>query len=360
MNENSNDIEFNILLKKIFLKRFFLIKTLIVFMLIGISIALLSENRFTAETVFIPQLSDSQTQGSVSGGLGNLASLAGLSLDGKSGNDFPPSLYPRIIRNANFQLSLLSAPLVMTNGDTLTYRQYFSDVYKPGKLHLISKYTIGLPGLLISSLKKSGDPIEAPDRGLIQFNPKDKQLIDGMMGQINVSPNVGDGYVEISFEMPDPYLAAQMVATTQNLLNKELTKYKVNKIEAELSFLEDRYNERKIEFEKIQSQLAEFRDNNQQLNTAFAKNEIQMLENKYELALSIFKNLSKQVEDTKIQIAKDTPLMTTIQPITIPLTRSSPNRVLIVFMFLFAGLGFGIVRVLLADWFYDLRITLKS
>jgi LPS O-antigen subunit length determinant protein (WzzB/FepE family) len=47
--------------------------------------------------------------------------------------------------------------------------------------------------------------------------------------------------------------------------------------------------------------------------------------------------LASQVEQAKLQVNKDTPVFTTIKPVTIPFERSAPKRSLIVITFLFLG-----------------------
>jgi uncharacterized protein involved in exopolysaccharide biosynthesis len=47
--------------------------------------------------------------------------------------------------------------------------------------------------------------------------------------------------------------------------------------------------------------------------------------------------LAKQLEQAKIQVKKDTPIFTVIEPVTIPLEKSKPNRPLIVVMGLILG-----------------------
>ena len=58
--------------------------------------------------------------------------------------------------------------------------------------------------------------------------------------------------------------------------------------------------------------------------------------------------LASSVEQAKLQVNKDTPVFTVIEPVTVPFERSAPKRSLIVVIWTFLGLvlstGYVLVR----------------
>ena len=58
--------------------------------------------------------------------------------------------------------------------------------------------------------------------------------------------------------------------------------------------------------------------------------------------------MAKQLEQAKIQVKETTPILTIIDPVTIPLERSKPKRALILVLFTFLGgfAGIGLVLIL--------------
>jgi len=58
--------------------------------------------------------------------------------------------------------------------------------------------------------------------------------------------------------------------------------------------------------------------------------------------------LAKQLETQRLQVKKDTPLFTVLQPVSIPLEKSAPKRALILSVYLFLGfvlsLGYVLVK----------------
>ena len=79
-NFEEDSIDIIAILKSIWKARKLIIKTTSVFFIIGCIVALLSPVVYTAQTTFVPQVSEDQMSSS-KGGLGSLASLAGINLN---------------------------------------------------------------------------------------------------------------------------------------------------------------------------------------------------------------------------------------------------------------------------------------
>ena len=61
---------------------------------------------------------------------------------------------------------------------------------------------------------------------------------------------------------------------------------------------------------------------------------------------SVFQELAGQVEQAKIQVNKDTPIFTIIEPVSVPLERSKPKRSMMVIIWTFLGGVFSVGWVL--------------
>ncbi len=356
-NFRKNEVDFLVLIKPLFERKWYVVKAVTFFAILGLFVAFYSETTFVADTIFIPQVSESGASSGLSGNLGGLASLAGIEIGTGQSMDFPPALYPKLLENVSFQLKLLETPLVVKGQtDTVTYREYYLSIHRESLLSLIGKYTLGLPSILINAIKGKSDESTADlSNGFIEVSDKDKMLITDMLNQVTIDPNIKGGYVSLSFTMPDKYLAAQMASHLEGLIHKELIQYQTNKVMMELRNVESRYEERKLEFESVKQNLATFRDRNQNLNTEISRGELSQLEDEYDLSFSIYKDLARQLEETKLRVARDTPLITTIKPIVIPFKKSGPQRVLIFFVFSFAGGCFAVGKIYLIFWLKGMK-----
>ncbi|GGC36940.1 Wzz/FepE/Etk N-terminal domain-containing protein [Belliella aquatica] len=325
---DEDEIDLLALAKTVWSKRRQVISITLVFMLIGLAVALLSPKEFTASSTFIPQTSESGKGG------GSLGGMSG-------GSEIPPALYPKFVSSVQFRKALLNAPINVEGlNETVTYSKYYEEVAQPGLLANIKKYTFGLPDLIIQAIKGKSEVtvIQTEEGDLIRLNEEEVKHFKRLEGQLSVSPNVKEGFVTLSFVMPEPLMAAQMTQYAQELLQNEVIAYKISNAREQLNYTEERFKEKKAEFDQIQSRLANFRDRNQNISSATAMNQMERLEAEYNFAFNIYTELAKQLEQAKLQVSKDTPIFSVIQPVTIPTEKSAPKRPLILVIFTILGL----------------------
>ena len=112
-----------------------------------------------------------------------------------------------------------------------------------------------------------------------------------------------------------------------------------------MDFIQSRYNEAKKNFEDIQIRRAAFRDANTNTNKYSARVEAEKLDAEYTLAMNLYSELATQLEQAKIEVKKDTPILTVVRPVTIPYKKSKPQRLQILVAFAFLGVvaGAGLV-----------------
>lgn len=342
-----DEIDLLELTKTIWSQRRLILAITLTFMILGLIIGLLSQSEFTATSTFIPKTNDSSKP---SGSLGGLASLAGINLSGIGGgnSDIPPSLYPKFVSSVKFKRALLEAKINVDGIDNaVTYANYYEEIAEPGTLHQLKKYTIGLPFLLLESIKGESEEeiVKTMDNGLIHITKEEVKHFERIENQLKVTPNDKDGFVVLAFKMPEPLMAAQMAKFAEELLQKEIIEYRIQNAKEQLRYTEERFLEKKEEFDDVQSRLANFRDRNQNLSSAWVLNQLQKLESEYSFAFNIYNQLAAQLEQSKLQVSKDTPVLSVIQPVSIPTEKSAPNRTLILILSVVLGLicGFGYI-----------------
>ncbi len=328
------------------------IKTVVAFMAIGLFIAIFTPKEFTASTTMLPA-SDSKKIG---GNLSGLASLAGINLGSMGGEGgISPTLYPQIVNSIPFQKELLQTPLTIEGqSKKVTYSHYYTDIYSPGLLGYLKKYTIGLPGLLIKSIKGKPDN-RSPERSrreqpttdnqLLTISNEENGLIKQLSDQLVLNVNDKDGYVSLAATMPEAISAAELTLRAQELLQQYIISFKVLKSSESLKFIQERYAEKEKEFKAAQQQLARFRDRNQFVNSALAQTTLERLQSEKDLAQGVYTELAKQLETQQIQVKEDTPVFTVLKPVSVPIEKSKPNRplILIIWTLLGGGIGIGMV-----------------
>jgi len=247
----NDSIDLIALLKKLWAGKKTIIKTTLVFFVIGLFVAVFSKNQYTAETTFVP-LVQSDTPG---GKLGGLASLAGISLGGGvSNSEISPELYPEIVSSIPYQKELLATPLTIEGfSEKIPYASYYQHHYSPGVLGYLKKYTLGLPGQLIAAVK--GKPTttsnQTSDSKIAQISQEEYELIEQLQEQLLLTVNDKEGFVSIAVLMDQPLAAAEMAQKAQETLQQYALDFKTQKSKEELRYIQERHQEKKADFERI-------------------------------------------------------------------------------------------------------------
>lgn len=326
------------LLKKIKNSKKKILKTTLLFFFIGVFIAVFSNKEYTASTIILPQTSKGK---SISGNLGGLAAMAGINLDNMaSESGVSPSLYKKIINSISFKKELLNSKLTISGEvDKISYSDYYNTIYKLGLLEVLQKYTVGLPLILIESLKSNGNGLNQKiNNDFVSISEKEKNLIEKLNSQIGIEVNEKQGYVKIYATLPEPLAAAELTQAVGALLESYIISIKTEKAKEKLKFIESRFLERKNEFTIIQEDLALFVDKNQNINSEVVNIKLNQLKTNYELSSKVYMELAKQLEAQKIKVLEDTPVFSVLNPVTIPFQKAKPQRVIIIITWF--GLGF--------------------
>ena len=351
MNTHKDDeIDLIALLKTVFIARGFVFKTTILFAILGLILAVSSPTKYKASSIFMPQLSEGQTNSS----FGGLASLAGINLSsilGSQPQDFSPSLYPKIAESVPYRLALLDVKVE----SNLTFRDYIlSQNTGLGTLRLIKKYTLGLPGLL---LNKQDDNKETLNSSLFQIKKKDNDLFEVLDEVVSIEVDDSEGLVLISAELADPIVAAQLAKAATELLQSNIIAFKSQSARNNLDFIKRQYELKKQEFEEIQDSIAKFKDKNLNITSTLYQNQLTRLESQFTVISTVFQELAGQVEQAKIQVNKDTPIFTIIEPVSVPLEPSKPKRTTMIIIWTSLGGLFSVGWVLVKP---QVQQTLKE
>ncbi len=337
-----DEIDLIALAKTLWKGRKNIIKITLIFMGIGLLIALTTPAQYTSTVVVKPTLSDSKSK--LGGSLGGLAAMAGINLGGSSSAaEIHPTLYPKIIESYAFQKELMQSSVYVEKLNAeVSFEEYYTDIHNPSVLGFIKKYTIGLPGLILTSLKRKKEIPVSAEKKFHTISVTDKKMIQLLKEQLGVNVDEKQGFVRLSATMPENLQAAQLVTNAQNILQRKVIAHKLKKAEENLSFIEERFSEKKMDFEQAQSNLARYRDANKNVNSAIAQTESERLESEYQLAFSVYSELAKQVEAQKIQVKENTPVFVILKEAVVPLARSGTSKSSTLVLWSFLGIFIGV------------------
>jgi len=324
--------------------------------LFGVIIALVSPKQYTATTTIVPQTSSSANK---LGGLSSLAAMAGFNLDNAtSGEILSPTVYPEIVSSVPFQMDLMTIPFSFAEvNHPVSLYEYYSEISKPNVLSLIGKYTIGLPGVIISAIKGDSELKTNPEnKGPIALTKKQEKVRKMIADQVTLNLDAKQGFITLQAAFPEALLSAQVADQARELLQKYITRFKIEKASDKLLFIEQRYEEKKKEFEKAQTRLAYFSDQNKNVTSAVARTEEVRLQGDYTIAMNVYNELAKQLEQAKIQVKEETPVFSILEPAMVPREKSKPKKGMILAIWLFLGGIIGVGIVFGREYLKDIRM----
>lgn len=341
-NFEEDSIDIIALIKNIWKERKLIIKTIIIFFILGCIVAALSPVVYTSQTSFIPQVSGDEISTS-SSKLGSLASLAGINLNSTeetSDSYLSPLVYKNIIDSEEFSLDLLSEELTNLSGDKFTIKDYLIPKRKSSNINpigFIKKYTIGL-----FSNNKSNKVNSNVLKNYNFISNEDYSLIRTFRQKFSLELNEKEGYIRVFAMDKNPFISSQLVEKITKSLQSKIIEIRTNKIKERLAFSKKQYEIKQAEFDFLQMRLAEFKDSNKNISTAKFRSELQKLETEYQLQQNILINLASEYNNNKIKLNKDTPIFSVIDEVSVPNIKSKPARPQIVLIFIFIG---GIIAV---------------
>ena len=330
MDNNSDEIDLIELLKTLWIGRKQIIIISFIFVLIGVAAALLSPIVYSSSTTFI----NSQTESSSNSGLSGVASLVGINLGAvSSGGDIPAKMYPQIGESVEFKRSLLNS---------------YIDQEKQIKLQdFLADY---------NAIEKS----VTKNNNRLFISEYEDELFKVVSDVISISVNQKDGFVTISTNMPKSEYAANTCINAREILQETVIDNRIKSAKQKLEYSEKQLASKRIEFEEVQNKLAYFNDSNLNLVTSSVINERDKLEAEFQIINAVMIELSKQVEQRKLQVSEDTPVFSIVKEASMPVLRSSPKRTQMVLIFGFIGFILSTVFVLIKEPLINIIHEIKS
>lgn len=310
-----------------------------VFIVLGLVAALTMKRTYTVNSVMVPQMnSKSNSQ------LSSLAALAGVDMGmDLSAKDLSPLVYPQIVNSVPFRRELLYTPLHFEKADSAvsTYT-YYKEIAKPSVGAVIKKYTIGLPFLLLNALRKEKPEVVLPGGDGADEGPKpvvlskdEEKLMKAIAKSVSLAVDKKEGTLTLTVVGGEPIMTAELALAAQNLLQTEITRFRTEKAQRDLNYIQDRYTESKREAEALQSQLASARDRSQGVVGTSSSLYRERIQARYNVANAVYTDMAKQLEQAKLQVKRDTPVLAVIQPVTVPMKPSNSRaKTLVVWTFL--------------------------
>lgn len=308
-----------------------LILAVIVSVIAGVLYSFTLVKRYEAKVTLLPEYGTSK-RGSFS--------LLGAGLNGDGAEKLQPDLYPNIMQSSPFGEYLLKQPVVdQDNKPYKTLLDFMKAQQKPGLL-----------SGLFSSSSSSKTPVKEnklKQDGILSYSRQEQSDIYGAISLLSADVDQKSGVIEISAETVDPFVSAIVVEIAQKYLIDYVEDYRSSKASQREGLLADRVKEAKTRLRAAEYSLQSYRDQNRNIFANTAKLEEQRLQAEYVLSESLYSDLVRRYEQAKISVKEERPVFKVLEPVKVPLGKSSPKRLRIGLIWGFLGGFFTLLYILL-------------
>jgi uncharacterized protein involved in exopolysaccharide biosynthesis len=311
-----------------------------IFSALGVMIALSTPNEYSSEVKLLPELDSKDGAGGLSK-FKSLAGLAGVDLSSVNSTEaIRPDLYPNILQSTPFLLEVLNQKVFVPkekNTQILAgYLEKHNDTFWKRLMKKIASDEI-------ASSSNSNTPSDA-----IKLTKVQEELVRDLQGRVGASLDKKSGVISISAKMPNPVASAMIVTFTQKYITDYVTRYRTEKTLKEVAFLEKRSTEAKRRYDNALFNVSSYNDQNRSIFLNVAKDEGKKLDNELQLSYNLYSEITRQLEEAKIKMSRETPIFKVLEPAQVPLKKSEPKRSVMVigfaFLGLFLGMGYAIIK----------------
>lgn len=309
-----------------------------------------------SSTVLIEQQTNNNNNLS---GIGNLLGINMPAQQQQSGM-MGPDMYQEIVESKAFLYDLMyqKIPHDITGNDSTSLNSYFKKhnqftfidrinnlmLFKDEDLknrELVNNYrqsTIVQNTIVPSSIIATKIP------PIVQINQKDAQIIELVKNRITLDFKGKKCIVKV--KMPTPILSAIVSKLVVEKLTNYIILYKTTKQRDNINYLKSRFDESELKYKQSQQKLANFKDNSLGLIFQSVQTREQVYTNELTVNFNIYNQFAMQLEQAQIDLKKETPLFSVIEPIAIPSNIAEPLFIKLFIKYLIAAFAMSIIIVI--------------
>lgn len=322
------------LAQKVWAGRMLVLKVCGIAAVVGLIVAFSIPKEYTTT---VKMVSESSSKSGL-GGMGALASMAGINIGGGKGEDaLSPELYPEIVGSVPFLVELFDVKVTDQKGKIDTTLYVYLDEHQKGTWWGAA---MGAPFKLLGwTMGLFRDKEEGGESSLNTFHlTQDEASVAKTLGdRIALSADKKNGTITLNVTMQDALISATMADTVTQRLQEYITNYRTNKARHDMEYTQLLYDEAKQNYYEAQQSYAKYTDGNQNIILRSYKTEEERLQNEMNLAYGLYNQMAQQLQIAKAKVMEITPVYTVVKPATVPLKPAKPNKPMLLIGFIFLG-----------------------
>lgn len=300
---------------------------------------------YDVQVKLAPEYSDAA--GSLSGGLGSLASSFGINMNSLSSQDaITPTFYPDLLQSTDFLVPLLYVN-VCTADSSFTGR-YIDYITKEQSVPWWTK-ALGTVKRMLSSKTEKLNTDENYKINPFRMSKVENDVIKLLGGNISCTVDKKTDIITIVTRSQDPLVTAMIADSVTQRLQDFIIGYRTNKARTDLSRIQTLCDKAQKDYIETQHRYSSFVDSHNDLILQSYKVKETSLENELQLAYNVYSGLLQQKQLAEAKLLERTPSFTTVQNAFVPVKHSGPKRMLITIFMAFMAFVVCSVRFVLQE-----------
>lgn len=308
-----------------------LVKSLVITFVIAVFISLCKPDYYTCTVMLAPELSGSKGGNSA---LSGLASTFGVSLGSSStGDALVPTLYPDLMNSAVFMSSLFAIPVTFEEDDsmkTATYYEYLLDHQRAPWWSTARKVVFSAIRSLF--IDKEEDVLTVDP---FHLTKQQADIVESLKKKVVCDVDQKTQVITIDVVDQDAIVAATLADSVQTRLQKFITDYRTRKARIDLDYNRKLLVEAEERYDKARHDYSNYSDANRKSLFEDKHSERQKLETKLQVASRSYSQVAAQLQLAEAKVQEETPAFTMLQPPSVPVKKTGPNRAMFCFVCLF-------------------------
>lgn len=354
--EEIKEIDLIVLFRKLYSNRKKIYKSIGIGIIAGAIIGFSLQKEYQVSVSLSPESGITGTSG-----LSGIASMFGLgnASVGVGEDALTFNMFPEIVKTNPFALEMLQIPIQTQKGDSIILYDYLDTEKKPWWSHVI-----GAPGMLIGGIKslfkeEQKDSIKAIDP--FRLTPEQNGRIGMLKNILKVETDKKSNMTKVTVSLQDPLAAAIVADSAVHKLQEYITDYRTRKAKQDYDFQLSLCEQYKKEYFEAQQEYAKFADANRNVILQTVTSEKDRLQKNLSLAEQIYSQSMGQLQVLRGKLQEAKPVFAVVEPATVPLFPTSPNKMFIIIVFAFLAFIFESAWILFGnDFHHNFKNKLKK
>lgn len=332
--------------RRIFSERKIIYKFAALFAIIGFIVAFSIPKTYKVDVILSPE---SGQNGNTTNNLAGMASILGIgNIGGNTQDAVNSSMFPELIKSTPFILEMYNVNVTPQNGQRrLTLSEYIVEQKSPWW-----NYLLNLPKTILGTVQSIFSKKDSSDTHKDILDPfrlsgEQSGKISAIKQALSATIDNKNGMTTVSVTLQDPDIAAIVADTTVSKLQKFIIDYRTRKASEDCNYLEKLCEERKKEYYQAQQAYANFMDANRNVVLQRTQAEGTRLQNDMSIAFQIYSQVETQLQIARAKVQEVKPVFAIVEPATIPLGATSPNKPFIIIGSIILGIIGGAAWILL-------------